>query len=94
MRGHAASPSAPKHTVRVTLTRSGEQTQDVERLHSVHSLLVGYSGQDRFVIRLVGGANKPIELAFPNDRTHYSPELMRELSAMVGPEGVHVEAAR
>jgi hypothetical protein len=66
----------------------------VERLHSIHSLLVGHSGQDRFVIRLVGGANKPVELAFPNDRTHYSPALMRELSAMVGPEGIHVEAAR
>jgi DNA polymerase-3 subunit alpha len=91
---HAVSPSAPRHTVRVTLTRSGEQAQDVERLHSVHSLLVGYSGEDQFVIRLVGGTNKPIELAFPNDRTHYGPELMRELSAMVGPEGIHVEATR
>jgi DNA polymerase-3 subunit alpha len=94
VREQVKSPPAPKHTVRVTLTRSGKQAQDVERLHSIHSLLVGHSGEDRFVIRLVGGTSKPVELAFPNDRTHYGPALMRELSAVVGPEGVHVEATR
>ncbi|MFQ6101493.1 MAG: DNA polymerase III subunit alpha [Anaerolineae bacterium] len=87
-------PSPPMHTIRVTLTRSGEQAQDVQTLRRVHSLLVGNPGQDRFIIHLVGGAGKPVELAFPNDTTRYCPELARELAAIVGAEAVQVEAGR
>lgn len=82
---------SPMHTIRVTLTRSGEQVQDMQTLRQVHRLLVGYSGHDRFTIRLAGGANKPVELAFPNDTTRYSPELKRKLAAIVGTESVRVE---
>ena len=87
-----ATPSAapPVRTVRVTLTRSGEQTRDVQTLRRVHSLLVGHPGLDRFVIHLVDGAGKSVELEFPNDTTHYSPELARELAAVVGAEAVQV----
>ncbi len=85
---------SPVHTVRVTLTRSGEQSRDVQKLHRVHSLLVGHSGQDRFIIRLTGGASKAVELAFPNDTTHYSSELKQKLVALVGAGAVRVEAAR
>jgi DNA polymerase-3 subunit alpha len=87
-------PSPPVHTVRVTLIRSGEQARDMQKLRRVHSLLVEYTGQDRFTIRLVGGSSKPVELAFPNDTTHYSPELEQRLATIVGSEGVHVEAVR
>ena len=82
-----------EHTVRVTLTRSGEQTRDVQTLRQVHSLLVEHSGEDRFVIRLTGGAGKPVELAFPNDRTRYTPELTQQLAALVGADAVRVEVA-
>jgi len=87
-------PSPLVHTVRVTLIRSGEQARDMQKLRSVHSLLVEYPGQDRFTIRLVGGPSKPVELAFPNDTTHYNPELEHRLATIVGSEGVHVEAVR
>ena len=79
------------HTVRVTLTRSGEQSRDEQRLRELHSLLVGYSGQDHFTIRLTGGASKPVELAFPNDTTRYSPELERKLTTIVGAGAIQVE---
>jgi DNA polymerase III alpha subunit len=82
-----------EHTVHVTLTRSGEQTRDVQTLRQVHSLLVEHSGEDRFVIRLTGGASKPVELAFPNDRTCYTPELTQQLAALVGADAVRVEVA-
>jgi DNA polymerase-3 subunit alpha len=85
------SVSPPVHTVRVTLMRSGKQSQDVQRLRELHSLLVEYSGQDQFVIRLTGGASKPVELAFPNDTTRYNPELERKLAALVGREAIQVE---
>jgi DNA polymerase-3 subunit alpha len=81
-------------TVRVTLVRSGEQVRDVRTLRKVHGLLVGHRGQDRFVIRLVGGTNGPVELAFPNDTTRYCPELAQELAAIVGMESVQVEEER
>ena len=85
---------APReHTVRVTLTRSGEQSHDVQTLRQIHSLLIEHSGQDHFVIRLTGGAGKPVELAFPNDRTRYSPELTQQLAALVGADAVRVEVA-
>nr|HID13839.1 DNA polymerase III subunit alpha [Anaerolineae bacterium] len=78
-------------TVRVTLTRSGEQARDVQMLRKVHSLLMEHPGPDRFIIHLVGGAGRPVELAFPNDTTRYCPELVRELAAVVGAEAVRIE---
>jgi len=87
------SPSSV-HTVCVTLTRSGEQGRDVETLRKVHSLLADHPGQDRFVIHLIGGTNRPVELAFPNDTTRYCPELTRKLAVIVGTEAVRVEAVQ
>ena len=87
----APPPPSPPRTVRVRLTRSGEQSHDVQKLYQIHSLLAGNQGEDRFVIHLVGGANGAVELAFPNETTRYSAELARELSAIVGAGAVHVE---
>lgn len=84
-------PFPPVRTIRVTLTRSGEQARDVQMLRRVHSLLVGNPGQDRFIIHLVGGASKSVELAFPNDTTRYCPELAQKLAAIVGAEAIQVE---
>jgi DNA polymerase-3 subunit alpha len=88
----AAPPPTPSlRTVRVTLTRSGEQAQDEQTLRQVHGLFEEHRGQDRFVIRLVGGASKPVELAFPNKTTRYCPELAQKLTAIVGEEAVQVD---
>jgi len=90
--GSVETPSPPPaRTVRVTLTRSREQARDVQTLRKVHGLLVTHPGQDRFIIRLTGGVSKPVELAFPNDTTHYCPELTRQLAAIVGAGAVQVE---
>ncbi len=80
----------PSHTIRVTLTRTGEQTRDVQTLRDIHGLLTGQPGPDHFTIYLVGGASKPVELAFPNNTTRYSPELKQKLAAIVGADGIHV----
>lgn len=89
------SPAKPSptqvHTVRVTLTRSGQHAQDVQTLRRVHSLLVEYRGTDRFTIRLTGGTGKPVELAFPNETTSYNSELVQQLKAMLGPDAVRVD---
>jgi DNA polymerase-3 subunit alpha len=78
-------------TVQVTLTRSGEQTKDVRVLRRVHDMLLDFSGQDHFVIRVVGGPEKPIELTFPNDTTGYCPELAQRLTSIVGEGAVRLE---
>jgi DNA polymerase-3 subunit alpha len=85
-------PPAPPQsdTVFVTVTRLGEQRRDVETLRTVHRLLVDHPGQDHFVIRLVGGTSKSVELTFPNDKTHFCPELARELAAVVGRGAIRV----
>jgi DNA polymerase-3 subunit alpha len=90
--GVAAAP-APRRvrTVRVTLTRSGEQNRDVQMLRQVHSLLVEHAGPDHFFIRLTGGRSRPVELTFPNDTTRYCPELIQKLAAVVGAQAVQVE---
>ncbi len=80
----------PSHIIRVTLNRTGEQIRDVQLLREIHGLLTGQPGPDHFIIYLTGGSSKPVELAFPNDTTRYSPELKRELAAIVGLDAIHV----
>lgn len=89
----ATPASAPPqtHTIHVTLTRSGEHNQDAQLLRNVHRLLAAHAGPDHFVIQLTGGASRPVELAFPNDSTHYCPELTQELAQIVGPQAIVVE---
>jgi len=77
--------------VRVTLQRSPEQAKDKKRLRQVHDLLVGYDGEDRFVIHLADGAGGGIELRFPNQGTAYCPELIHDLEALLGHRAVSVE---
>jgi hypothetical protein len=86
-------PPSQTHTVRVTLTRSGKQAQDVQTLRKIHSLLTDNPGPDRFTIRLIGGLTKPVELAFPNETTHFSPELVQQLTAMLGPNSIQLDSA-
>jgi DNA polymerase-3 subunit alpha len=77
--------------VRVTLTRSAEVERDVQTLRQIHALLAECEGQDHFRIRVVNGTGKVQELVFPNTTTRYTPELERELIALVGREAVWVE---
>ena len=62
-----------------------------QKLRQIHGLLTGDQGQDHFVILLVGGSSKPVELAFPNERTHYSAELAQKLTSIVGAGAVQLE---
>lgn len=89
----APSQQTEERTVLVRVTRSGEQTQDVQRMRTVHGTLVKHSGRDHFIIHLIGADGKAVELAFPNETTGYSPELERELAAMLGSGAVHLETA-
>jgi hypothetical protein len=76
----------------VTLERTSEQTRDKRRLREIHDVLVGYDGQDHFIIHLAdssGGGG--VELRFPNQATAYCPDLLHDLEALVGTQRVQVE---
>jgi hypothetical protein len=72
----------------VTIQRSDDHATDVAKLRLLHELLTEFEGRNPFKFHLIGGNNKgtSLELDFPNDRTHYCPELTRELVAMLGPD--------
>jgi hypothetical protein len=72
------------------LRRTEEQARDAQKLRRIHDLLATYEGNDRFVIRLTGGADGGKELRFPNQTTGYCPELRKELDALVGSRAVQI----
>jgi DNA polymerase-3 subunit alpha len=87
---YSTTNSIPR-LLRITLTRSGDHDKDVWLLSQAHQLLTRYEGHDRFVFRLTGAGNGPIEMDFPNHSTRYSPDLVGALEKMLGPGTVRVE---
>lgn len=73
----------------ITIPRSGDHQSDIAKLNLVYELLTnsGFQGDDSFKFHLVGGAPGAgkLELAFPNNRTRYCPELTQELVSILGP---------
>jgi len=74
--------NGPLH-LQITLTRSGDQEQDIQRLGQVHDLLQQYKGGDRFSLYLAD-ERKRVQLDFPNDTTGYCLELEQALVQMLG----------
>jgi len=95
--GPRRPPANGPRTVRVTLRRTNEQAQDKRMLREVYDLLIDHEGederrpQDRFVIHLFDDSGSGVELRFPNQSTACSPQLLRDLEALVGTQGVQVE---
>jgi len=81
-------PNGPLH-LHITLTRSGDQEQDIQRLGQVHDLLQQYKGEDRFSLYLAD-ERKRVQLDFPNDTTGYCLELEQALVRMLGAGAVRV----
>jgi len=82
-------PSRPRH-LHITIPRTGEQEQDIERLGKVHSLLRSYEGDDRFSLYLVNDENR-VQLEFPNATTSYCPALEEALVEILGAGAMRVE---
>ena len=80
-----------RHNLTITIQRSGDHDADVERLRLIHDLLTDFPGEDLFKFHLVGEGNGNLELAFPNDRTCYCPELAQELVSILGPDCYSVD---
>jgi len=81
-------PKGPFY-LHITLTRSGDQEQDIQRLGQVHDLLQQHKGEDRFSLYLAD-ERKRVQLDFPNDTTGYCLELEQALVQMLGAGAVRV----
>ncbi|MFB0537339.1 MAG: DNA polymerase III subunit alpha [Anaerolineae bacterium] len=75
-------PKGSRH-LHITLTRSGNQEQDIQRLGQVHDLLQQYKGEDRYSLYLADERQR-VQLDFPNDTTGYCLELEQALVQMLG----------
>ena len=82
-------PGRPRH-LHVTISRTGKQEQDIERLGKVHSLLRSHEGDDHFSLYLVSDESR-VQLEFPNATTGYCTALEKALIGMLGARAVRVE---
>ena len=76
--------------VTVILRSSGDSERDIRRISRLHGTFISYPGRDRFAFQIFEeGRGHLIE--FPNDTTHYCPELLTAINDAVGEENLRVE---
>ena len=86
-------PPAPPSVLHITLSRTGDNQQDYDRLAQLRDMLRAESGEDSFVVLLEGGGRDRLEFAFPNDHTRYSPHLRELVATFVGADALRVITA-
>jgi hypothetical protein len=79
----------PRHVL-IDINQSGEGEKDVECLHRVMDILKSYPGQDR-VSLIVLGDGEMTNLEMPNITVNYCPDLVGELSDIVGAGNLRLE---
>ncbi len=80
----------PVH-LHITIPRSNDLEQIIQRLGKVYDLLRRYPGQDRFSLYVENGNQGRIQISFPNDTTGHCVELEQELRALLGAGTLRVE---
>jgi DNA polymerase III subunit alpha len=83
-------PKGPVH-LHVTVSRSQDLEQVIQRLGRVYDVLQRYPGEDRFSLYIENGSQGRIQISFPNDTTGHCVELEQELRAMLGAGTIQVE---
>jgi len=84
------SDDHPPQMVTVILRSSGDSERDIRRISRLHGTFISYPGRDRFAFQIFEeGRGQLIE--FPNDTTHYCPELLTVINDAVGEENLRVE---
>lgn len=74
----------------VTLDQTGQEADDVARLHRVLDVFNEFPGDDE-VLLLVSNGTKVFELSLPSTRVEICPELEKGLCEVVSKEGIRVE---
>jgi hypothetical protein len=82
-------PAPLGRLLHLRFVRAGDATVDLERLRSLHALLTGQPGPDRFELVVVHGTSQ-FRLAVPEPRVHYSADVERALRSILGAENVQI----
>ena len=69
--------------VMIDINQSGDAEKDIERLHKIMDILKSYPGQDRVSLTVVS-EDEVTNLEIPETTINYCPELVGELSGIVG----------
>jgi DNA-directed DNA polymerase III PolC len=85
----APVPAPLGRLLHLRFVRAGDAALDLQRLRSLHALLSGRPGPDRFELVLVQ-ADSQFRLAVPEPHLHYSADVERELQSILGAENVLV----
>ncbi len=88
--GSVSGESGELRMITVVLRSGGDRQRDVRRMRRVLGVLTSCPGRDKFALRIFENG-KHFLLEFPNDTTGLSPNLLRELNAIVGEDNVRVE---
>ncbi|NPV77952.1 MAG: DNA polymerase III subunit alpha [Anaerolineae bacterium] len=75
----------------LVLRSSGDKSRDVRRLKNLYGQVLSCPGKDRFSFMVFENGHYFL-VEFPNETTGITPELIRRLQEMLGPENVRVEA--
>lgn len=81
-------PPMPPAVLYITLKCSGNANRDFATLSQLYKMLSTEPGQDRFVVVLDG--EQKLELTFPNESTHWTPDLREQVTSLVGAENLRV----
>lgn len=83
----AAQPSSCH--LNITITQTGDQAQDKNRVLQIYKLLQRSHGRDRFTFYVVNGRQR-VQIDFPNATTGFTPELSQSLTTMLGQDSLQV----
>jgi len=84
------APARVRRQLHISISRSGDQEEDVRLLGEVHSLLTSQPGEDVFNL-YVRRADRSVQLIFPNETTAYSPTLAKAVADLLGDGCLRVE---
>lgn len=83
------APANPQH-VHITISRTHNQDDDMQRMKEIYSLMNAEEGHDRLSFYIVDESGT-LQLDFPNVKTRYSTALQSKIVELLGPDSVRVE---
>jgi DNA polymerase-3 subunit alpha len=75
--------------LRIQVSRCGNPERDKRVLQRIYGTLISSPGRDAFSLVIVENGRE-VELDFPNETTHYSPELVDKIKFIVGYNAIQV----
>ncbi len=87
---HVKHKKALRYHLYITVPRTGDHEQDIQRIGQVYDLLQQYPGEDRFSLYTTNSAGRVL-LDFPNATTKHSVQLQQKLVQLLGAGTVRVQ---